>query len=132
MADELVQDHDVSRSALWIGLLGGGVAWLAHLLFAYAVAEFGCLTEFGHRQFAGITYVAWMLIIVSIVTALGAAASAWIAVRTIAKFPLDEADIAETRGTGHYMARTGVYSSIIFIVIIAVQTVPIFFYLKDC
>jgi preprotein translocase subunit SecG len=130
MPDPLVKAHDVSRTALWWGLLGSGIAWLLHLLLAYAIAEFGCVLYVERYSFLGITLVAWLLIAVTVLTAAAAGVAALVAVRASRKITGD--DIYATRGTAEYMARVGVLASVLFIFVILVQSVPIFFYLRHC
>jgi hypothetical protein len=122
----------VSRGALWFGLLGGGFAWLAHLISAYVIAEFGCISGLGERLGWGVTVVAWMVIGLSVLMLSIAAAATFVARRSrqrLAQEPVGDLDDA---GPEFYMARAGFITSALFLFIILVESVPIFFYLKHC
>lgn len=45
---------------LWFGVLGGAIAWMLHLLLAYAIAEFGCVSPFHEVKRLGLSGVAWL------------------------------------------------------------------------
>lgn len=44
---------------LWFGVIGGAVAWLLHLLFAYAIADFGCVSDFRNVRWLEFSGLAW-------------------------------------------------------------------------
>jgi hypothetical protein len=122
---------NVSRCGLWFGMWGGGVAWLLHLLLVYVIAEFGCISGLGEVRAAGITVVAWLLLGASLLTLAlgGGAVLAAIRNRKGAKAagqsaPADDAEL--------FLARAGLITSGVFWGIIFVQSIPIFFFLKDC
>lgn len=119
-----------SRSALWFGLLGGGLAWTLHLLAAYVIAEFGGVSGWGKTQFLGISGRAWLLLTVSLVALLGAVGAALVARRNGARLDLEAQAGAPVRGAERYMARAGVLAGALFILVILVESLPIFFYLN--
>lgn len=126
------ENHGVSQFALWFGLLGGAVAWLVHLLSAYAIAEFGCVGTLTSIVFLTITAVAWMEIGVSLLTLLAAIAAVVVAYRSRRRLQAKtENEAAVPRGE-LFLARTGLITSILFVLVILVESVPIFFYLQGC
>ena len=118
---------------LWFGALGSAVAWLLHLLLAYGIAEFGCVSPFREVRLAGLTGVAWLEIAASLLSLLIAAAATGIAQRSRRRL-VGEGDAAvyETGDARVFMARTGVISGRIFLFIILVQALPILYFLHDC
>lgn len=126
------QESCVSRRALWIGLLGGAVAWLVHLVAAYAIAEFGCVGRLRQLSFAGLNAVAWLIIAASVVTLLAAVVSAWLAYRSEQRLRAGlDADEPESVAERE-VARTGWITSGLFALVILVESLPIFYYLQDC
>ena len=128
-------DRRVGRFALWFGLLGGAVAWLIHFLAAYAISEFGCVAEWGDRLWMGISVAAWLLIaMTAATTALAAAAlltAHWVRRRiggSVEDLPDSEGIVA----SAPYMAYIGWVLSVLSLVIILVQSVPILYWLEDC
>jgi hypothetical protein len=120
----------VSRAGLWFGLLGGGVAWLTHLLASYVIAEFGCLSNWGQNKFLGVTWLAWLLLGVSFLTLGWAGVATYVAYRS--KQRLGNFESSEGPTSAVYMARAGYITSGVFLFIILVESVPIFFFLQSC
>jgi hypothetical protein len=118
------------RGALWFGLLGGGLAWLAHLLLAYFIAEFGCLAGWGEIFMFDVTAVAWAVIASSALTLVVAIAASLVAFRARKRLAGEQCD-AEP-GTELELARAGFITSSLFTFVILVQSVPVFFYLRHC
>ena len=113
-------------------MLGGGGAWLVHLVAAYAIAEFGCVGRLRQVSFAGLTAVAWMIIATSLLTLLIAVASTLIAYRSERRLRGCH-DANELRSDAEAeVARTGWITSSLFALVILVESLPIFYYLKDC
>ncbi|MEX0717840.1 MAG: hypothetical protein WD066_14695 [Planctomycetaceae bacterium] len=117
------------RAALWFGFLGGAFAWTAHLLAAYAIAEFGCFGGLAGHSWGGISAVAWSIIGVTIPAVAIAVAAVWIAGRAAGEF---ESNAGELERTDSFLARIGFYSSGIFLLVILAQTLPVLFFLGDC
>lgn len=129
--DRRVPYRKIGGLSPWFSLLGGGVAWTLHLLVGYAVAEFGCVSYLANHAWLGISAVAWMLLALTLVTMALAAASAWMAWRgEQATPPLPEA--TDMAAADHYIVRVGIITNLIFIFIIVAQSIPIFFFLRDC
>lgn len=118
------------RAALWFGLVGGGVAWTLHLLSAYAIAEFGCVSGMGERSTAGISLVAWMELAATAMTACLAAAAAVVAYRMQHQFAAGTSD--STHVGEQTTAWAGLLASGFFTFVILFESIPILFYLRDC
>lgn len=118
---------NVGRWTLRFVLLGGGVAWLLHLVLAYAIAEFGILSGLVETRWAGLDAVSWLLLAVSAAMLALAAASVRVSRRLCQGKESDE----EPRRTVRFCARFGLAANLTFLVIIAVQTIPIFFFLRS-
>lgn len=120
------------RNRLWFALLGGGSAWTLHLLLAYVIAEFGCLSGFGERRLGGFSWVAWMLLVLSVL-ALTLALSATIFSRRLQRGAhADSSDEPENASTVAFSGRLAFITNLVFTAVIAVQSVPIFYFLGRC
>jgi hypothetical protein len=115
----------------WFSFLGGGIAWTLHLLSIYAIGEFGCVSGLGRVMFAGVSAVAWAIIFVSILLFLLSGFSV-----TLAFFDMRKDSLKETRDPGNeggeYLSRFGFILNLLFSLIIAVETMPVFWYLGGC
>lgn len=132
-------DHPTGRTAsldlrLWFGVMGGAIAWLIHLLGSYGIAEFGCVSPFRETRLWGLTGVAWLELGLGALMAALALAATLVAQRNKRYASGSAADTVhfESSDPRAFMARTGAVSSALFLFIILVQTVPIFYYLRDC
>jgi hypothetical protein len=118
-----------SRLLIWTSIWGGGIAWLVHLIAAWAAAEFGCLSGRGGSHAGGISMVAWLALGISLACLLLAAgaigASLLCAKRSHGPTP-------EAADTTRFIAGYSLWANAIFAVIIVAQTIPIFFHLRDC
>lgn len=120
----------VSRFRLWFGLFGGAVAWTIHLLAAYAIAEFGCVSSFREARFLGITGVAWGILALTVLTLILAVGGLLIARRSdrlLREEILQKEDDPEA-----FMANVGWITSVVFVAIIVAQTLPVLYYLRSC
>lgn len=115
-----------SRWKLRFALLGGAVAWTLHLLGCYAVAEFGVLSGFVDNTWAGLDAVSWLLLGWSAAMLALAALATRTSTRLRGPVPTDD----DLRQTVEFCARFGRASNLAFLAIIAVQTVPVFFFLR--
>jgi hypothetical protein len=120
--------HD--RSGLWFGLLGGAIAWTVHLMFAYAIAEFGCVGGLGEQGYLGITLVTWLLLGLTMATASAAGAATLAAYRSRHHSQSSEAEISAD--AKRHVAWLGVLISGLFTVIILFESIPILYYLHGC
>lgn len=124
---------DVGQPKLWFGLLGGGVAWLSHLLLAYLVAEFGCVSSLGQRIVLGMSVVTWLLIAVSAATLVVAIATTVAAYRAHTRLEAGLKTQQDSVPAGWIAtAKMGWITSGLFALVIAVESVPIFYFIKDC
>jgi hypothetical protein len=115
--------------SLWFGLVGGGVAWVVHLLASYVIAEFGCVSGWGQEKHLGVTTMAWLLLGVSFLTAGWAGLATFMAYRNKQRLrPFESSE----GSSAVYMARAGCITSGIFLFVILVESVPIFFFLQSC
>ena len=126
------EDPPVSRPALWFGLLGGLLAWMLHLMGAYVIAEFGCVNQSGGPVYLGLSLVAWLLAGLSLLALLLAATATLVACRNIRRLRPGPEGRSEVEASLAYMARAGAISGGLSTLVIAVQTVPIFYYLQGC
>ncbi|MDW7772634.1 MAG: hypothetical protein SCH71_07050 [Desulfobulbaceae bacterium] len=115
----------------WFSFLGGGVAWTYHLLTIYVIGEFGCVSGFDRHVFAGISAVAWMLIIVSVIALVPAVAA------TVIGYVDTRRDARETEKNpyeegGRYLSSFGWPLNGVFTLIIFVESLPVFGYLGGC
>jgi hypothetical protein len=109
----------VSRWTLRFCLLGGGIAWLVHLVGAWAIAEFGIL--------GGFSSVHTLILVLSAAMLLAAGAA------TLVSAHVRRASGTETHEDARTVAfcgRLGVVTNAVFTAIIAAQTVPVFYFLE--
>jgi hypothetical protein len=122
----------VKRAALWFGLLGGAVAWTLHLVFAYVIAEFGCVGRTTHQEYLGVTQVAWLELALTAGTTLAAAAATAVAFHhnrlLRSRERTEDTNVAAERNT----AWVGVLTSGTFTFIIVFESIPILFFLHGC
>lgn len=125
-----VHDEPLPRSVrarLWFAQLGGGAAWTLHLLGAYLIAEWGCVSGLDRHRWLGIVLPSWLLIGWSVATLVlaGAATVTAIGLRRRA---------ADDRGGDvlRHGARAALWSSGLFTGIVAVESAPILFFLGGC
>lgn len=121
----------VSRGTLWFGTLGGGFAWVVHLMGSYVISEFGCRSGLNRVSWLGMTAVAWLLVALSAATLLTAMVSTWVA-RTCERQLETARDDWETIRSEADIARAGWMASGLFSLVILVQSIPIIYYLKHC
>lgn len=123
---------EISRASLWFGLLGGAIAWTIHFMLAYTIAEFGCVSGLGQRSYWNISLVAWLELAVTAVASSVAAAATAVAYRnqvcllSISPTTTNSVDVEQ------YTARAGLFTSGIFSFVILFESIPIFFYLRNC
>jgi hypothetical protein len=125
----VVQRAPINRSKLGFALFGGALAWMMHLMLAYAAAEFGCSSHLGGRDYRGISIVAWLELILTGVTSVVAGAATGVAHglhRTL------RTSHGEESATQRKAAWVGLISSGAFLFIILFESIPIFFYLRGC
>ncbi len=115
----------------WFSFLGGGLAWTFHLLAIYVIGEFGCVSGFDQIHYAGLSAVAWMLLIVSVMAVAPAMLATYMGyvdtrhdARQAEQSPYGEGD--------RYLSKFGWPLNAIFTLIIIVESLPVFAYLDGC
>ncbi len=122
------QAHDPKhRLLLWSCLWGGGVTWMLHLAAVWVIAEFGCMTALDQPGPLGFSWVSWTILGVSLVCL----AVAGLATLVSWRHSRDGSGPDEER-PGRFAARTGLVVNPIFMFIIVAQTLPVFFYMREC
>jgi hypothetical protein len=125
-----LDEREGRRKRIWFGLLGGAVAWLLHLMSAYAIAEFGCVSWLGTLHWIGVSAVAWLCIGVSTFCELLALFAVLAAYRCVRSSRSTNGDFAlQSR---QYAASLGLGVSILFAFAIAFESIPIVYYLQGC
>jgi hypothetical protein len=126
------------RRTLWFGVLGGALAWLIHLMGAYVIAEFGCVSGYGHHLVLGLSVVAWMVVALTVAMLLVALAAALVGYRSLQPLANDQGpDDPLSPGSPDqegrvYTARVGAIMSGLFAFVILFESVPILYYLHGC
>jgi hypothetical protein len=123
----LARKVEVSRGALWFGLLGGASAWTIHLVLANVIAEFGCVGRLGERFFLGISLVAWLELTLTVTTMLVSGAATVVAYRGHRHLRTSAEETAE-----RHIAWAGLLTSGMFTLIILFESIPILYYLHSC
>ncbi len=110
----------VSRWTLRFCLLGGGIAWTLHLVGAWAIAEFGIL-----GGFAGVNT---LILVLSAAMLLAAGAATLVSAHVRRAAGPENHEDARTVA---FCGRFGIVTNAVFTVIIAAQTVPVFYFLDQ-
>jgi hypothetical protein len=121
-----------SRQVLerWFVFLGGAIAWLLHLLAAYAVAEFGCVAGWG--EFLGQPLVVWLILGLTAPLLAIACLALLVGYRYERRFANQEPRGLEAQDPGVALVRYGVVANALFILTILAETLPVFFFLRGC
>lgn len=123
--------RQVTRAALWFGVLGGAIAWFVHLVLAYTLAEAGCITGFPWFTVLGFHGALLLILIVTLLTLAVTAAAGVVAYRNRRLLDRESNAAAANRGVSEHMVRGGIHLSVLFAFIILVETLPIFF-MRPC
>jgi len=110
------------RFLLWSCLWGGGVAWLLHFLAIWICAEFGCISGLGVPGMLGISRVAWLVLVLTVVFLMPAGLAFYASWRWCPRQP----------GPGTFVSHCGMAANASFMLVIAVQSLPVFFHLRSC
>ncbi len=121
----------VSRLRLAAGLLGGMVAWLLHLAGAWYIAEWGCQRGFPALALGPLNGVVVALLGLTVAT-VGLAAGAGMIARRCRRELATVREEGIAAAAGYDTARLGVMLDAAGLMIILVQSIPIFFYLRAC
>jgi hypothetical protein len=120
------------RRLIWFGFLGGALAWLAHLVLAWGIAEFGCIAGLGASKWLGIPAMTVLLGGLT-ASALGIAlAAAWATFRVEWRMLSDNEANPLFRGAAMYLSRSGLVLNGLFVLVIIAQSFPIFFFGGNC
>ena len=131
---------EVSRARIWLGLWGGGLAWLVHFLTIYALAEFGGLSGLGERLVLGVSLVVWLVFAATLLTLLAAGAAiriSWSTSRRAREHDSAtsgdlDADAAPGPASDLFAGRVGWIAGALFAVAIVFEAIPALFYLRAC
>jgi hypothetical protein len=110
----------VSENALWIGLLGGPLAWLVQLAVSYPLVPLSCAIEWGA--------IFHLITLITALAAIAAGSTAWQAWQR-APAPSGPTDTRLARQ--RFMALSGVLTSALFLATILAQWLPVWF-LSPC
>jgi hypothetical protein len=123
----MTTDHRIhkTRGALlfWFATLGGAIAWILHLGFAWGVTETTCLS--GHSRINGIPFTNFIAfaVVIPAVVALAASVTAWRAKRNTN--PHGEARENRRLGRAHLVVGIGLYANVLFLAIIVFDGVAL-------
>jgi hypothetical protein len=115
----------------WFAFVGAGLGWTFHLLSIYAIGEFGCVSGWGRVIYWNVSVVAWLILAVSAISLAVALAAAFVGYRDKRNDSRREESENEDEG-GVYLSRFGFILSVLFSLIIVVETLPVFAYLQGC
>lgn len=114
---------------IWLGMFGGALAWVAHLLISYVIAEFGCVAGLARHTLLEISGLAWALIALALATLAAAAAALWLAIRNLRQ-NRDGSPVLKT--VRAEVAHMSVLTNCAFAFAIVFESIPIFYYLTHC
>lgn len=122
-----------SPKSVWLVLLGGALAWLVHLVGSYLIADFGCTGAIRHATFAGVSGVAWSIIVFSIVMTIVTAVPFVVSYRRWRRYE-QEADEESPKARRPWLFTSwisfGMNATFLFAVIF--ETIPVLYYLPNC
>ena len=117
-ANDVSQPLPERSPRLWFAMLAGPIAWSAHLLLSYGLVPIACDTGWS-----------FMLVVVTVVTALVSLAGALVSRRLPGGDTSNTPDarLANASERTRFITFSGVTSGIFFAVVIVIQGLPIFF-----
>jgi len=124
--------HRPYSSGLAFYLFTPSIAWFLHLVAAAIIAEWGCIAGLGGYQFLGISLVSWLLISMSIVSALVAALAVASAGRRKSELSDIERSAESESNSTVYLVELAWLSGWMFMFIIVAQSIPILFFYGGC
>jgi hypothetical protein len=101
------------------------------LLAIYAIGEFGCVSGFDQHMLVGISAVAWLLILVSIIAFVPAVAATVVGYADARRDAGQAEPPADDEG-GRYLSSFGWPLNVVFVLIIFIESLPVFAYLGGC
>ena len=114
------QAPGLSERALWLGLLGGPLAWLVQLALSYPLVPLSCAIEWGA-----------IFHLITLVTALAAVAAGTAAWQSWQQARSEGQESDARQGRQEFMALAGVLTSGLFLATIIAQWLPVLF-LSPC
>lgn len=102
---------------LWFGFLGGAIAWIVHILLAYALVPVACLLE--------MEIVLYAVSLVTAVVALASVLVSWRIWRKAEQTNSPESHVVTPR-TARFMGLSGILLGGLFLGAIFAQTIPMF------
>ncbi|MCO6430623.1 MAG: hypothetical protein J5J00_07155 [Deltaproteobacteria bacterium] len=126
----LITNGKVGGTRLIFATLGGAACWLAHLLLSYGIAEMLCVAEILREPVLGLSGIGWMLVMISAALIFTALAALAVSLRLCSA--ASYAKGTEQGSAILFTARFGALSNLIFVVVIAVESIPIIYWLKEC
>ncbi len=116
-------DQNIRQSLLWFSLLGAAVAWFVRFVVVWAVSEFGCMDSAeGFLGFDGPMIPLTVATLPFLALAVAALVVSWRLYR--------RQDVRERSDL--FMIKAGLITNAIFVLIIIVETVPVFTFLDIC
>ncbi len=113
---------------LSFALLGGAFAWGTHFLVNYILVSIQCVTGWFGSSVLGASVLMWLILLATLIS-IGVTIAAFVTARRVEREAT--ADDAPADGYRMYMARGGVWLNSLFILLISLETLPIFF-LRPC
>jgi uncharacterized membrane protein len=101
--------------------LSGALAWTAHFLLSWAIAEFGCLSQSKTGLIAG------SMVILTLLMLVWALFASWHCWRLKARFHPEHG-----LQSMYYFSQFGILNNLLFASIIVYQSIPIFFFKGAC
>lgn len=133
MTDPAASNTRVPETLLWFGLLGSPIAWFLHLALVYTVSEMACVAGFPGFTVFGLHGGVSLILGLTALTMALAAAAGFVAYSHERQLGAGTEQKPPTnRGVDADVLRWGRQLSAVFVFIIAVETVPVFFYLQPC
>lgn len=120
-------EREVSLKEVWFGVLGGAIAWSVHFLVLYFLVEALCVTGTAGTRVFGFALPAFVIAIVTVVALLVAFGAAVVAHRSWRRWRGSEHDEVRLRGSGAHLLFLGLLLNGFFVLMILVETLPIFF-----
>lgn len=114
-----------ARWRVGVAVLGGALAWSLHLLGAWLLAEFRCVAAREEAATLGIGATSALLLALSAAALSAAVFATWVGW-------IDGRRLTGTESPYLYLARFGKLTNAVFTLVIAFQSVPIFYFLRGC
>lgn len=134
MPNPVASESPVSEGRLWFGVLGSPIAWFFHLVVAYTLAEVACVAGFPGFDVLGLHGGVSLILGVTLLALAVTGTAGLVAYGSNRQLDRhsEKKEAPVDRGVAEQMAQWGVHLSVLFIFIIAVETIPVFFYLQPC